>query len=200
MKKIIKIFYVKNQKGFSLIEMMVVVVILGLITLGLVTFFTGGTKSWVAGQSQLTAQRNARQAMDRMVREIREGKNVAIGSDIGSDGDTIVVSIPYFDTPDPNDYYEVTYNLSGTTIVRIKGATNLLIDNVLTVTEEDIFEYYDNSEKKYITGDPDPDINLSNNISKISKVHINLKVDVDNDENPDITLNTDVNLRNYGLQ
>jgi len=33
----------------------------------------------------------------------------------------------------------------------------------------------------------------------LSKVHILLKVDVDNDGNPDITLNTDVNLRNYGL-
>jgi len=36
-----------NKKGFSLIEMMVVVVILGLIVLGLVTFFTGGARSWV---------------------------------------------------------------------------------------------------------------------------------------------------------
>ena len=40
-----KIFHLKKEKGFSLIEMMVVVVILGLIVLGLVTFFTGGTKS-----------------------------------------------------------------------------------------------------------------------------------------------------------
>jgi len=37
-KKIIKIFYAKNKKGFSLIEMMVVVVILGLTVLGLVMF------------------------------------------------------------------------------------------------------------------------------------------------------------------
>ncbi|RXG66813.1 prepilin-type N-terminal cleavage/methylation domain-containing protein, partial [Candidatus Atribacteria bacterium 1244-E10-H5-B2] len=66
-----KIFHLKKEKGFSLIEMMVVVVILGLIVLGLATFFTGGTKSWITGQYQLAAQRNARQAMDRMVREIR---------------------------------------------------------------------------------------------------------------------------------
>ena len=190
-----KIIKVKNQKGFSLIEMMVVVVILGLIVLGLVTFFTGGVKSWVAGQSQLEAQRNARQAMDRMVREIREGKNITNNS-YDSDGDTIVLSIP---TLGSEPAYDVTYNLSGTTIVRIKSATNLLIDNVLKITGEDIFEYYDNSEKKYIPGDTDPDINLSINISKISKVHINLKVDVDKDGNPDITLNTDVNLRNFGL-
>ncbi|GAI39937.1 unnamed protein product, partial [marine sediment metagenome] len=31
------------------------------------------------------------------------------------------------------------------------------------------------------------------------KVHINLKVDVDKDNNPDLTLNTDVKLRNFGV-
>ena len=184
-EKIINTFKIKNQKGFSLIEMMVVVVILGLIVLGLVTFFTGGAKSWVAGQSQLEAQRNARQAMDIMVREIREGKNVAIGSD----GDTIVVSIPDLGS---EPAYDVTYDLSGTTIVRIKGTTNLLIDNVLKITGEDIFEYYDSSGIKYDS----PDID---SLPIISKIHINLKVDVDDDGNPDITLNTDVNLRNFGL-
>ncbi|RLC36023.1 MAG: hypothetical protein DRH33_07665, partial [Candidatus Nealsonbacteria bacterium] len=169
-------FFRKNQKGFSLIEMMVVVVILGLIVLGLVTFFTGGAKSWVAGQSQLTAQRNARQAIDIMVREIREGKNIISGSD----SDTIVVSIPALGS-EPT--YDVTYNLSGTTIVRIKSATNLLIDNVLKITGENIFEYYDSSGIKYDSPD-------STTLPKISKIHINLKVDVDKDINPDVTLNT----------
>ncbi|MCK4309570.1 MAG: prepilin-type N-terminal cleavage/methylation domain-containing protein [Candidatus Atribacteria bacterium] len=182
---ILKIMKIKNQRGFSLIEMMVVVVILGVIVLGLVTFFTGGTKSWVAGQFQLAAQRNARQAMDRMVREIREGKNVISGSD----DDTIVVSIPALGS---ELAYDVTYDLSGTTIVRIKGATNLLIENVLKITSEDIFEYYDSSGIKY---DP-PD---GTTLPTISKIHINLKVDVDKDDKPDITLNTNVNLRNYGL-
>jgi len=178
---VIKIYYTKNQKGFSLIEMMVVVVILGLIVLGLVTFFTGGAKSWVTGQSQLTAQRNARQAMDWMVREIREGENVKTGSD----DDTIVVSIPALGSELAND---VTYSLSDTTI---KRDNTPLIDNVL-ISGEDIFEYYDSSGIKY---DP-PD---STTLPTISKIHINLKVDVDKDSKPDVTLNTDVNLRNFGL-
>ena len=186
----IKACFTKNQKGFSLIEMMVVVVILGLIVLGLVTFFTGGAKSWVAGQSQLTAQRNARQAIDRMVREIREGNEVKDGSGI-----FIKVAIPEFKTDTSIiPAYEVTYILSDTTI---KRGTTPLIDNVL-ITGEDIFEYFD-SVKQYIPGDLDDSINLSKNISKISKIHLNLKVDVDKDSKPDVTLNTDVNLRNYGL-
>ena len=168
-----------NRKGFSLIEMMVALGILSLIIIGLVTFFSGGTRAWVTGQYQLEAQRNARYAMDRMVKEIRGGKNIISGSD----GDTIVVSIPDFDTADPDDYYEVTYSLFGTTIQR---GTNPLIENVLT--GEAIFKYYNNSDTEVTS----PDAN-------VSKIHINLKVDVDKDDSPDITLNTDVNLRNYGL-
>lgn len=156
------LLYNKQQRGFSLIELMVVVVILGIVVLGLATFFMGGTKSWVAGQSQLEAQRNARQAMDIMVREIRHGELVTDGST-----NNIAVDIPALGS---KSAYNVTYNLSGTNINR-NG--NPLINNV----------------KKLEFAYPD-----------VSKVHIILEVDVDDDGNPDITLNTDVNLRNYGLQ
>jgi prepilin-type N-terminal cleavage/methylation domain-containing protein len=183
---LIKIFYAKNQKGFSLIEMMVVVIILGIIVLALVTFFTGGAKSWVAGQSQLVAQRNARQAIDRMVKEIREGKNVTSGSEI-----SVTVSVPHFDVNGNIDSYNnVTYDLYEATTIRRN--TIPLIDNVLKISGEDIFEYYDSSGIKYDT----PDID---SLPIISKIHINLKADVDRDSNPDITLNTDVNLRNFAL-
>jgi prepilin-type N-terminal cleavage/methylation domain-containing protein len=156
-----KYFYSKNQRGFSLIELMVVIVILGIIVLGLVTFFTGGTKSWVAGQSQLKAQREARQAIDRMVREIRHGEVVTTGTN-----NSITVTVPALGS---EDAYNVTYNLSGNTISR---NSNPLINNVKTLS----FDYPD-----------------------ASKVHILLEVDVDDDGNPDISLNNDVNLRNYGL-
>ena len=149
-----------NKKGFSLIELMVVVVILVLIVLGLVTFFTGGARSWITGQGQLQAQRNARQSMDIMVREIREGNSIESGSNATS------ITINYLDS---FGKIPVTYSVSGTTISR---DGNPLINHVKTL----VFSYPD-----------------------ASKVHILLEVDVDNDENPDITLNTDVNLRNFGL-
>ena len=169
----IKKYNIKNQKGFSLIEMMVVVVILGLIVLGLVTFFTGGTKSWVAGQYQLTAQRNARQAIDRMVREIRQAKSVNSGTT-----NSITVDIPALGSVSA---YSVTYSWSGTPGAPIKRYSNMLINNVKKL----FFTY------TYPSGSTD--------ISDVSKVHIVLEVDVDDDGNPDITLNTDVNLRNYGF-
>jgi prepilin-type N-terminal cleavage/methylation domain-containing protein len=160
-KKYLKKIYIKGKKGFSLIEMMVVVVVMGLIILGLVTFFTGGTRSWITGQSQLSAQRNARQAMDWMVREIRHGEAVTSATLI-----SITVAVPDLGT---KPSYDVTYSLSGTTINRDDTP---LISNV----------------KKLEFSYPDA-----------SKVHIVLEVDVDKDSNPDITLNSDINLRNFGL-
>ncbi len=66
----------------------------------------------------------------------------------------------------------------------LRGDTPL-INNVQSLA----FTYFDNSG---ILVDPlDSD--------KVSKVHIDLQVDVDKDSNPDITLNTDINLRNFGL-
>ena len=171
----------ENQKGFSLIEMMVAMAVLGLIVLGLVTFFTGGTRSWVTGQHQLEAQRNARLSMDRMVKEIREGKNIGSGSET-----SITVLVPHFDVDGNIDSdYTVTYALIDDTT--IQRDANPLIENVLT--GEAIFKYYNNSDTEVTSPD-----------ATISKIHINLKVDVDKDDYPDITLNTDVNLRNYGLQ
>jgi len=178
MKKGIKLKI--NRKGFSLIEMMVALGILSLIIIGLVTFFSGGTRAWVTGQYQLEAQRNARLAMDRMVKEIRGGKNIiSVSSDT-----SITVLIPHFDADGNIDSdYAVTYTLIDDTT--IQRDTNPLIENVLT--GEAIFKYYNSNGIEVISPD-----------STVSKIHINLKVDVDNDESPDITLNTDVNLRNYG--
>lgn len=153
-----------NQKGFSLIELMVVVVILGMITLGLVAFFSGGVRSWIGGQSQLQAQREARQAMDRMVREIREGKLVT-GTNLSID-----VDIPALGT-EPEKI--ITFSWSGTPGDPLYRGVNILIENV-----------------KQLNFNPDP---------KGSQVHILLEIDVDDDEKPDISLNSDVNLRNYGL-
>ena len=171
-KMMLKKFFIINKKGFSLIEMMVVVVVMGLIILGLVTFFTGGTRSWITGQSQLSAQRNARQAMDWMVREIREAAYI-------KDSSTPII-IDFY-TPFDGDI-SYSFSLSDRDL---KRGISPVINNVQSL----VFTYFDNNGNLV---DP-PDKN------RISKVHIYLQVDVDKDSNPDITLNSDINLRNFGL-
>ena len=64
-----------------------------------------------------------------------------------------------------------------------------MINNVLTLD----FSYFDNSGTEIDSPLSEPDE------SNISKVHINLQVDVDQDSSPDITLNSDIDLRNHGL-
>lgn len=167
-----KNYYIKNKKGFSLIELMVVITILGFVILGLVSFFTGGTRSWIAGQSQLTAQRNARQAMDQMVRELRHSDGLIISQD-----DKVKVSIPDLTGAGGPGFYHVTYYLkNGDSVYRKKeigGSTdNILIDDVL---------------------------NLEFTYPESFRIDILLEIDVDHDNYADISLNTSVNLRNFGL-
>jgi DNA-directed RNA polymerase specialized sigma54-like protein len=112
-----------------------------------------------------------------MVKEIREGNSISSGSNATS------ITINYLASFGKSP---VTYSLSGTTISR---DTNPLIDNVLKIAGEDIFKYYNNSDTEVTPPD-----------ATVSKIHINLKVDVDKDDSPDITLNADVDLRNFGFK
>jgi len=172
-----------KNKGFTLIELMVVVAVLSFVILGLVTLFTGGVRSWFKGQSQLTSQRNARQAMEYMVREIRHGEEIVSGN-----SNEVTVSIPSLES---NPAYQVKYSWSGTAWDSLfRNNTNSITDNVLNLT----FVYYSNDDPENpVTSLP---VSSSDNINKI---HINLQIDTDKDSRSDIELNTDIDLRNYGL-
>lgn len=171
-----------DKNGFTLIELMVVVVILGLITLGAVTFFSGGIRSWISGQFQLAAQRDARIALDRMVKEIREGDEL----DNNSDSDTIIINYNVLSED------TLTYSWPGTSgesLTRKSGTgpSAAFLDNVHSLS----FVYLNKAG-----------VEMTNE-SNASKILINLQVDLDGDAstggNPDIILDTEVNLRNFGL-
>jgi len=167
-----------NRKGFSLIELMVVVGILSFIVIGLVSFFTGGARSWIAGQNQLKAQREARMVMDRMVKEIREGKSVVAGSYENG----VIITFPA-----ALGGGIVSFELVGNSVKR--NGVNTLIDNIPGGGL--FFTYFDDEEHVVVDS------------TQASKLRIELQVDVDGDMssggNPDIIIETEVNLRNYGL-
>ncbi len=167
-----------NNKGLTLIEMMVVLAVLSIIILGLVSLFSGGIRSWVSGQNQLKAQREARQVMDRMVREIREARYVDDGTYINSSN----ISEIFFFNPNKNQH--ITYSYSGAD-KEIKEGSASLLKNVSAFS----FSYYDNNG---LVVDP-PDS------TKISIVVIYLAMDVDSDGNSDTVLESKVNLRNFML-
>jgi prepilin-type N-terminal cleavage/methylation domain-containing protein len=171
-----------NKNGFTLIELMVVVAVLSLIIIGTVSFFSGGIRSWISGQYQLKAQREARMRLDQMVKEIREGDKF----DSASGENTIIVEYNILSKDN------VTYSWSGTSgdsITRKSGSGTPapFLDNV-----HDFSVTYLNQSGIIMTDE-----------SNASKILIDLQLDLDGDAasggNPDIDLNTEVNLRNYGL-
>ncbi len=156
--KKIKKSVLNSSSGLTLIELMVVVSILALVTLGLVTLFSGGVRSYISGDAQLEAQRNARQAMDRMVKELRHGRRVTSCAP-----NSITVQVPPIDGAAG---YTVTYSWSTTKhdpIERtVSGGTTPLINDVWNLK-------FDNSKSSRINillevdadHDSKPDISLN---------------------------------------
>jgi len=167
----------KKNTGATLIELMVVVTILSLVILGLVTFFGGGIRSWISGQNQLQAQREARMALDRIVKEVREANNVVEGDNSYEKG--IEVSFPA-----KFNRENLIYDFDEDNRVIKRNDANILIGNI--PSGGFMITYYDTNGD---TATPD---------KNASKIEIMLKVDVDDDGNDDIELKTEINLRNYG--
>lgn len=165
--KKIMLRYVKNKKGFSLIELMVTLALLSMITIGLVTFFGGGIRSWITGNSQLRSQREARMAMDMMVKEMRSGESATLNSN-----QSITINIPPLGE---NDDYIVTFSWSGNNgdpLQRtVNGTSN---DSPLTTLTISNLSFDKNG----------------------NRIDIILEMNLDDDEKPDITLETNVFLRN----
>ena len=188
-----KKIYNKKCSGTTLIELMVVVTILSLVIIGLVSFFGGSTRSWISGQNQLQAQREARMALDRMVKEIRMG-NYVLNNSITE----IEISYPNELTAKEGinikriSFYRDTAGVIKRKVIKedYEENTTILINHI--PADGFVIKYLDSKGDEVFHGD-------FSNVSQISAIEITMKVDVDNDGNPDITLVTEVNLRNYGM-
>lgn len=71
------VFAGKNNRGYSLIEMVLVIAIIGLLAPVIVTPLTDNAKGWIDVLNRNDINDDARSVMDRMVRELRNTRRRA---------------------------------------------------------------------------------------------------------------------------
>ena len=119
---------VRNQRGFSLAELLIVMALTGLILAGVFAIQQRGTNSYLMGASRVEVQQNSRTALELMTRELRSATCVTALS-----GTTDIT----FKTGNPDCALGVTvrYQLSGNTLNRTEaGVAGVLIGGVQSLT------------------------------------------------------------------
>ena len=63
--------WMRREEGFTLLELMAALAILGFVVTAIYSFYLAGLKSWQRGLDQIEYRQSARIAMDKMIRELR---------------------------------------------------------------------------------------------------------------------------------
>lgn len=194
-----------STRGFTIVESIVIISIIGLIAVGVGVFVTQGFNLWRITQDHVRAQESIRDAMHTMVAEIREMQISDSGSDAieSVDNNKIVF---YANVDSDTRREQVTYELDGGTIyrcvVKSDGAIppsypdcpsenrKVIAKNI--VNTDPLFRYYDHS----YTGESDP-LSEPIDISRVRLVQIHALVDYDPGRTPEpLEIQTNVTLRN----
>ncbi|MDH5365235.1 MAG: type II secretion system GspH family protein [Dehalococcoidia bacterium] len=120
----------EKQKGFTLIELAIVIALLAVLGYAIVTFFTNTYRTWWQTSQQIDAQQKARVAMDEMTRFIRQASPVTgiVVSrwDVSEDFNTMI-TFPHIDGR------QISYFQSGDSLQRVvDGVTTEVIPEDLT--------------------------------------------------------------------
>jgi prepilin-type N-terminal cleavage/methylation domain-containing protein len=127
-----------NQKGYTLIEIIIVIIILGII--GGITFhvLSAGMETYLVARERQALYNEARLALERMVRELRDGNQIVTPAP----GAAPTTSINFIRSHVlPNDAStDITFQLAGTNLQRVGdvSGTDILASNVTSfqVTHE----------------------------------------------------------------
>lgn len=112
----------RDQRGFTLTELLVVAAVLGLILAAVVLVQQRGQEAYIFGSHRVEVQQNNRTALELMVRELRSAQSITT---IASATDLT------FQTTQDGIVETIRYQLSGATLNRtVNGTTTPLIGGV----------------------------------------------------------------------
>ncbi len=107
-----------NSKGMTLIEIIVVIVLLGIIGLFIFQFVGSSVETYIIASNQAGLLAEAKLAMERMAKEIRDANNILAPAS-GSSGNSINFIKSHSTAVDSDT--DITFQKSGSTLERKRG-------------------------------------------------------------------------------
>lgn len=90
--------HTRAEDGYSLVELLIVLLILGVVVGGLTQLFTSGANSEIDQNNRAQAQQQARVGLDRLRREARCASGLTYSGAVGSSYSTISLGLPGYCT------------------------------------------------------------------------------------------------------
>lgn len=119
-----------NKKGFTLIELTIVIVLFIILSIALFWTFVAGLKIWNSGKNRSDIRQGGNWAIERMVRELSQAYSIR-----NADGDEIT----FWADSDGDD--EVTFNVDDNELIRTAGSAETILTpyvDTLTLSYRDI--------------------------------------------------------------
>jgi len=194
-KEIMKYPKYKNQHGFTLIEILVVVSIISISVFMATDFIAMGFKTARFTEEQDTAVQVARRSMEMIVKEIR-GANTSEQGDyplILTDDEEVIF---FSDLDNDNEFEKIRYYVDNTELKKSVTEPGALYDySGVPITT--ISAGYLNNDSEAVFIFYDETYTATDIINEVRLVKINLKINVTPSIAPnDVYVSSDVNLRN----